>query len=185
MEALEPPVSPPEVRAHTFLNRPWWAMGQTVPDHTAPRINETATRARAGMLNMISAATIAILLTRPELDPVVYVGPFVLFDMLAAAFTGLTPLSPVGILGTALTMRMRPLWKPTAPKRFAWILGASLAGVCLAMRLGGATPEAMAAVVTVCFGLTWLEAALGFCVGCWMHARIWGCEACEVPYVRR
>lgn len=169
---------------HAFLNQPWWAMGQMTHGHAEPRINETATRARAGLLNIISAITIALLLMRPETDPVIIVGPFVLFDMLAAAATGLTPFSPTGILGTALTMGIRPVWKPTRPKRFAWLLGGSLAAICLAMRLLGASPVAMAAVVAVCFVLTWSEAALGFCVGCYMHKLIWGCEDCEVPYVR-
>lgn len=169
---------------HSFLNTPWWAMGQMTHAHAEPRINEVATRARAGLLNIISAVTIALLLMRPETDPVIIVGPFVLFDMLAAAVTGLTPFSPTGILGTAMTMRMRPVWKPTRPKRFAWLLGAGLAATCLAMRLLGASPVAMAGVVAVCFVLTWSEATLGFCVGCYMHKLIWGCEDCEVPYVR-
>ncbi|WP_373140740.1 DUF4395 domain-containing protein [Mycobacterium marinum] len=169
---------------HAFLNTPWWAMGQMTHGHAEPRINEVATRARAGLLNIISAITIALLLLRPETDPVIIVGPFVLFDMLAAAATGLTPLSPTGILGTALTMGTRPVWKPTRPKRFAWLLGAALAATCLAMRLMGASPVAMAVVVAICFVLTWSEATLGFCVGCYMHKLIWGCEDCEVPYVR-
>lgn len=169
---------------HAFLNTPWWAMGQMTHGHAEPRINEVATRARAGLLNIISAITIALLLLRPETDPVIIVGPFVLFDMLAAAATGLTPLSPTGILGTALTMSTRPVWKPTRPKRFAWLLGAALAATCLAMRLMGASPVAMAVVVAICFVLTWSEATLGFCVGCYMHKLIWGCEDCEVPYVR-
>lgn len=169
---------------HSFLTRPWWAMGQPVRDHSAPRINETATRARAGLLNIISAITIALLLTHPETDPVIYVGPLVLFDMLAAAATGLTPLSPTGLVGTLLTMDLRPVWKPTQPKRFAWLLGAGLAATCLGMRLLDASPVSMAVVVVICFLLTWLEATLGFCVGCFMHKMIWGCETCEVPYKR-
>ncbi|WP_166435724.1 DUF4395 domain-containing protein [Mycobacterium marinum] len=159
-------------------------MGQMTHGHAEPRINQVATRARAGLLNIISAITIALLLLRPETDPVIIVSPFVLFDMLAAAATGLTPLSPTGILGTALTMGTRPVWKPTRPKRFAWLLGAALAATCLAMRLLGASPVAMAVVVAICFVLTWSEATLGFCVGCYMHKLIWGCEDCEVPYVR-
>jgi len=170
---------------HSFLNHPWWAMGQTVDEHAEPRINEVATRARAGLLNIISVITVALLLLRPETDPVIIVGPFVLFDMLVAAATGLTPFSPTGILGTALTMNIRPVWKPTRPKRFAWLLGAGLAATCLAMRLSGASPVAMAAVVAVCFVLTWSEATLGFCVGCYMHKLIWGCDDCELPYDRR
>jgi Domain of unknown function (DUF4395) len=169
---------------HTFLNRPWWAIGQPIRGESAPRINETATRARAGLLNAISATTIALLLLAPETDPVLFVGPLVLFDMLAAAATGLTPLSPTGILGTWLTMRLRPLWKATSPKRFAWLLGAGLAATCLAMRLAGASAVAMAGVVAVCFVLTWLEATLGFCVGCFFHRLIWGCETCDLPYRR-
>lgn len=175
----------PSPAEHAFLTRPWWAMGQPLRGHAAPRINETATRARAGLLNAISAITIALLLTYPEADPVIYVGPLVLFDMLAAAALGLTPVSPTGLAGTALTMGLAPVWKPTGPKRFAWVLGAGLAGTCLAMRLLGASPASMAGVVAACFALTWLEAALGFCVGCYIHKLVWGCEACEVPYVRR
>ncbi len=158
-------------------------MGQTVPGYTTPRINETATRARAGLLNVLSGTTIVLLLVAPKLDPVLYVGPFVIFDMLAAAATGLTPLSPVGVLGTALTMRLRPVWKPAPPKRFAWLLGASLGVTCLSMRLFGAPNSWIIGVLATCFMLTWLEAALGFCVGCWMHSKLGSCEECEVPYV--
>lgn len=169
---------------HAFLNQPWWAMGQRVPGHAHPRINETATRARAGILNALSATTVFLLLAAPQTDPVLYVGPFVIFDMLAAAFFGLTPCSPVGVLGTLLTMGARPVWKPIAPKRFAWLLGAGLGAVCLTMRGLGVAPVWIAGVVGVCFALTWLEAALGFCVGCWMHSLLFDCEDCDVKYVR-
>jgi len=42
--------------------------------------------------------------------------------------------------------------------------------------------QVIVGVVGVCFTLTWLEAVLGFCVGCWLHARLFGCEVCEVAY---
>ena len=91
-------------------------------DRPGRYVNETATRARAGMLNALSAITIFLLTAAPETDPVIYVGPFVIFDMFVAAAFGLAPLSPVGVLGTTLTMWTRPVWKPSPPKRFAWIL---------------------------------------------------------------
>lgn len=170
------------MRRHTFLNEPWWAMGQQVPGVSHRRINETATRARAGLLNVVSGVTLVVLAVAPELDPVLYVGPFVIWDMLAAATLGLTPLSPTGVAGTLLTLRTRPVWKPTAPKRFAWLLGGTLGITCLTMRLLGAPVSWMMGVVATCFALTWLEVALGFCVGCWMYAHLFECEDCEPHY---
>lgn len=170
--------------SHRFSNTPWWSAGQSVPGYATPRINETATRARAGLLNLLSATTIFILLAAPRLDPVIYVGPFVIVDMTLAAIFGLTPLSPVGLLGTAITMRLRPLWKPVPPKRFAWALGALLGVTCLTLRLAHAPTAWIIGVLATCFALTWLEAVLGFCVGCWMYSRLRACEECEVPYVR-
>jgi hypothetical protein len=169
---------------HRFLNRPWWAIGQEVPGFARRRINETATRGRAGLLNLISAVTIVVLVFRPELDPVPYVGTFVVADMLAAAIFGLTPLSPTGMLGTLLTMRTAPTWKPFAPKRSAWLLGATLGVICLTMRVLHAPTSWLIGVVGACFALTWLESVLGFCVGCWLHGRVRECEDCDVPYRR-
>ena len=158
-------------------------MGKQVAGYAKPRLNETATRARAGLLNILSATTLVLLIYEPQLDPVIYIAPFALFDMLAAAATGLTPLSPVGLLGTAITMRSRPLWVATRPKRFAWLIGALFAVICLSLRLVGAPTVALLAVVGICFVLTWLEAVLGFCAGCWMHRLFWGCDDCDRSYV--
>ncbi|MDF1561438.1 MAG: DUF4395 domain-containing protein [Deltaproteobacteria bacterium] len=169
---------------HTFLSRPWWRQGQELPGSSVARVNETATRARAGLLNALSATTIGLLIFAPELDPVIYVGPYVIFDMFTAAAFGLTPFPPTGIVGTVATFRFRPTWKPAAPKRFAWILGGSLGVVCLTMRLLDFATVWLISVVAICFVLTWLEATLGFCVGCWMHSKLIGCEECDVPYRR-
>ena len=163
----------------TFLTKPWWAMGEIKPGECGPCINETATRARAGLLNILSGTTIFIMLVAPELNPIQYVGPFVIFDMLVAAAFGLTPLSPVGILGTTMTMKIRPVWKPIKPKRFAWTLGATLGACCLTFWLLGMN-EWVIGVLGVCFMLTWLEAVMGFCVGCWMYSLLFKCETCQL-----
>jgi len=165
---------------HTFFTTPLLAMGQNIDGESGHRINEVATRARAGVLNILSMVTIILLLFKPELDPIIYVGPFVIFDMTVAALFGLTPLSPAGLLGTAITMKIKPLWKPTKPKRFAWILGSTLGITCLAFRLLELNNLWIISVLAICFILTWLEAVLGFCVGCWMHSKFFGCEICEL-----
>jgi hypothetical protein len=162
-----------------FLTRPWWVMGQPVEGQCGLCINETATRARAGLLNILSATTIFLLLAVPELDPVRYVAPFVIYDMVAGATFGLTPFSPAGILGTLITGKLRPVWKPTKPKRFAWILGATLGLGCLSFWSLG-WQSWVIGVLGICFVLTWLEAVLGFCVGCWMYSLFAKCEACQM-----
>ncbi len=167
---------------HTFFTHPWWSMGQYLPEEYEEcglRINETATRARAGFLNIISGTTIFVLWAAPELNPIVYVGPYVIFDMLAAAIFGLTPFSPAGVLGTSITMNIKPVWKPTKPKRFAWILGATLGVCCLTFWFLQWTAWVFA-VLGICFLLTWLEAVLGFCVGCWTYSLLFKCESCEL-----
>ena len=165
---------------HTFFTTPILAMGQNIPGECDLRINETATRARAGLLNILSSVTMFLLIVKPELDPVIYVGPYVIFDMTMAASFGLTPLSPSGLIGTAMTMKFTPVWKPIKPKRFAWTLGAVMGITCLAFRLLGLSSAWLLSVLGVCFMLTWLEAVLGFCVGCWMHSLAFGCEVCKL-----
>lgn len=163
---------------HTFFTSPLFAMGQKIPGECDLRINETATRARAGLLNILSSITIVLIIFKPELDPVIYVGPYVIFDMVVAALFGLTPLTPTGMIGTAMTMKFRPVWKPIKPKRFAWTLGAVMGISCLSFRLLGLSSTWLLSVLGICFMLTWLEAVLGFCVGCWMHSLFFGCEVC-------
>jgi len=84
-----------------------------------------------------------------------------------------------GMLGTALTMKLRPVWKPVKPKRFAWTLGATLGACCLTFWILGMTAWIIG-VLAICFLLTWLEAVMGFCVGCWMYSLLVKCEVCQL-----
>lgn len=116
---------------------------------------------------------------------------YALFEMLAGMSKATSYLSPTIWLSTLLARHQRPLWKPLAPKRFAWGIGATMICTCLVFF----HPEKFAAafnwvaqhpvlptteqylprwlplvMVWVCLGFMWLEAVLGFCVGCKIHA---------------
>jgi hypothetical protein len=156
------------------------AIERPVDGLTGLRINETATRARAGLLNVLSAVTMFLLIAWPELDPVRYVGPFVVFDMAMAAGFGLTPLSPTGVLGTLLTRSRPPTWAPVKPKRFAWTLGGIMGTTCFGFWFFSFTTPWIVSVLAICFALTWLEGNLGFCAGCWLYTSVLGCEPCGV-----
>jgi hypothetical protein len=142
--------------------------------------NARAVRARAGVLNVIIGVTISLILTRPEIDASLYVSAVLLFDMIVAVVFGLTPLSPTGVLGTALTTGYDSVPTPHLPKRVAWSLGATMAATCLLLRLLHADEAWIAGVYGIFFVLTWLDAALGFCVGCWIYSKLFECEVCRI-----
>ena len=132
---------------------------------------------------------------------------YALFEMLAGMSKPTSYLSPTIWLSTWLVRHQRPVWKPLAPKRFAWTIGASMISLCLvffhpekfAAALNALTQHPLLptteqylprwlplVMVWLCLGFMWLEAILGFCVGCQIHALLVKlgvlqdpCEACN------
>ncbi len=132
---------------------------------------------------------------------------YALFEMLAGMAVRTAYLSPTVWLSTFLARKAKPYWKPLAPKRFAWSIGATMVCICLVFF----HPEVFAGwvntifqsqvlptteqymprwlplvMVWLCLGFMWLEAILGFCVGCQIHAGLVKlgifkeeCEACN------
>ncbi|MBD3821986.1 MAG: DUF4395 domain-containing protein [Thiotrichales bacterium] len=131
-----------------------------------------------------------------------------LFEMLAGMTTITARLSPTIYLASFLAKRTaKPIWKPLVPKRFAWTIGASIIATCLVFF----NPDVFAnwvntifrhevlptdrqymsyyiplSLVWVCLGFMWMEAVMGFCVGCKVHALLVKvgilkdeCEACN------
>jgi len=128
-------------------------------------------------------------------------------EMLMGMWVITSRLSPTIFLASLLAKREQPLWKPLVPKRFAWSIGLILISVCwvffnpdvfanLVNNLFGdkllpTTYNYMPywiplTMVWVCLAFMWLEAVLGFCVGCKIHALLVKlnlieepCEACN------
>lgn len=132
---------------------------------------------------------------------------YALFEMLAGMFVVTSRLSPTVLISSVLAKGHEPVWKPLTPKRFAWSIGASFIAVCLVFF----NPEVFAGwvnsvfgqdllpttqnymprwiplvLVWVCLGFMWMEAVLGFCVGCKVHSLLVklgvmdeACEACN------
>ena len=118
---------------------------------------------------------------------------YALFEMLAAMFVITARLSPTILISSLLAKisNAPAVWKPLAPKRFAWTLGSSFIIACLLYF----NPEVFAEwlnalfgqellpttenympfwipriLVWVCISFMWLETVLGFCLGCYVHA---------------
>lgn len=100
--------------------------------------------------------------------------PFLALGFLARVLTGPT-LSPLGQFVTrVVTPRLSLAERPTAgaPKRFAQGIGATLSSAALIAHFAfGATTVAyvLVAMITVAASL---EAFAGFCLGCWLFARL-------------
>jgi thiol-disulfide isomerase/thioredoxin len=156
----------------------WWDYGHKVnpakPEE--PYMDEHAVRARAGILNIITWIAIMNVFFWPEeLYFAKYLFPFVFWEFLFSMKFGLTPLAPIGVLGTllAILLQPKPSWTPARPKRFAWLIGLTLSSACFSFfllreQLGKAYLPLQATVVFTCNLATWLESAMGFCVGCFM-----------------
>ncbi|MBE8189994.1 MAG: DUF4395 domain-containing protein [Candidatus Thioglobus sp.] len=131
---------------------------------------------------------------------------YALLEMLLGMSVFSARFSPTILLATLLTLGSKPIWKPIAPKRCAWGLGASFILVCIVFFnpdsiaiwlnnwLGSSIPTDSNYVPTwlalnlvwICLLFMWLECVLGFCVGCKIHTGLvkigfvnHKCEACE------
>jgi thiol-disulfide isomerase/thioredoxin len=171
-----------------FLSEPVFALGHRVKDSEGMYMDEHAVRARAGVLNIFSWIAIMNFYLWQESWIVWVLWPIVCWDMFAASVWGLTPLAPIGVLGTCLArlVQPKPYWKPAKPKRFAWVIGFSLVNICFV----GYQCELMwlmEVTVWMCSAATWMESALGFCIGCWVwnnivvvHFKLKPCEECKL-----
>ena len=115
-----------------------------------------------------------------ELSAVYYLSVFLLIDMLVAASSGLRPLSPTGIIASLLSSRMKFVPTPHLPKRFAWSMGASLALILVTLSLTGSADTWVSLVLVIFFTLAWLDAVMGFCMGCWIYSRLFDCQSCRL-----
>lgn len=116
---------------------------------------------------------------------------YALFEMLAGMTVRTTALSPTAWIATFLARNAPKVWKPLAPKRFAWSIGASMICICLVFfhpekfatgvnfvtqhTLLPTTEQYMPRwlpllMVWLCLGFMWMETVLGFCLGCQVHA---------------
>jgi len=132
---------------------------------------------------------------------------YAFFEMIAGMFVKTSYLSPTIWIASFLARKKPPVWKPLAPKRFAWTIGATFIATCwvffnpdqFAYFVNAIAHKSILStssqyipywvpltLVWVCFGFMWLEAVLGWCAGCQIHALLVKlgilkeeCEACN------
>lgn len=116
---------------------------------------------------------------------------YALFELVMGMTIWTARFSPTIQIASYLARHKPPVWKPIAPKRFAWGLGITLASFCLiffnpdlfATTLNGVFGSELLpttynyipyqipiALLYLCLAMMWLEVVLGFCLGCKIHS---------------
>ena len=157
----------------------WWQLGHKNVSEVHPDdmyMDEHAVRIRAGLLNIITWLAVMNIFFMQDQILVKVIFAIVSWEFVTSMIFGLTPFSPLGWIGTLLAILLQPapLWKPAKPKRFAWLIGLTLALSCFILvqfreQLGKGYKPAVAAIALTCNTATWLEGNAGFCVGCFIY----------------
>ncbi len=142
--------------------------------------NVSAIRTRAGIVNILLGIALASHCVYPESPTVLYLSVFLLFDMLVAVGFGLRPLCPTGMIASLLSSKMQSVPTPHLPKRFAWSMGASLSLIIVTLSLMESADIWISLILIVFFTLAWLDAVLGFCMGCWIYSKLFDCQSCRL-----
>ena len=157
----------------------WWNLGHRGVNPENPGkmyMDENAVRIRGGLLNILAWSSMVGFYVKSD---IIYgTLPLALVEVSMSGMFGMGPLAPLSILSNMLAFVFNPVphWKPAEPKRFAWALALVFVIACLTNMIlskNGVDYVGKAVVVYfltgTCFILTWLEAACGFCLGCFMY----------------
>ena len=159
-----------------FLTSPWYRFAESLPGLEIngkpapyPVVNERAVRATAGLTLFVAAVAFAYAFLAREYTPIKLVTTLLFFDFSIRMFTGLTPLSPFGVLGSLLVINQKPEYVGAVQKRFAWGIGVALSFTMMLVTNNNITGNIPFYFCNVCLIFMWLECAVGFCVGCWIY----------------
>jgi hypothetical protein len=156
--------------------------------------NENEVRAAAGLTMVLGATAFAYALFAQQYVPIRVVTTFFFVEFLVRASLGIR-YSPLGVIARWMTQRQAPEWVSAKPKRFAWRIGVTMSFAMMVITNLGITGALPMAICLICLTLMWMEAVLGVCLGCEIHAlmvrRGWTAKdagfevcahgACELP----
>lgn len=149
----------------------------------APVFNENEVRAAAGLTLVIGATAFCFAIFEQVYVPLQIVTAVFFVEFLVRLTIGLK-YGPVGALAHLMTRSQPPDWVSAKPKRFAWRLGLALALAMTIITNSGVRGVLPGTLCAICMTLMWMEAALGLCLGCKLHAllvqRGWKGEDAEI-----
>jgi hypothetical protein len=131
-------------------------------------VDERQVRVAAGLTMAIGAVAFVYANFDKLFWPIRMVSAFFFVDFLLRVAAGVEH-SPTGLVAGWLTHRQPPQWVSAKPKRFAWSLGAAMALAMAVVTNSGIHGVLPRSICLICLALMWLEAVLGFCLGCELY----------------
>ena len=123
--------------------------------------------------------------------PQTYLLLYVLWEMVITQHHKTAWMSPMVWVAGAMNRHHKPIYRPYQPKKFAWKIGTVLVLACLfffnpvpiAETVNGVVGTELLSTtsnwmprwtplvtIPLCLTFMWLEAAAGWCAGCWFHS---------------
>lgn len=131
--------------------------------------NENEVRAAAGLMLVLGAIAFSLALLEQQYVPLQVISTFFLVEFLLRTTLGIRR-SPAGAVARAMTRSQPPAWVSAKPKLFAWRLGVVMALSMTIITNSGVRGVLPGTLCAVCMTLMWMEASLGLCLGCKLHA---------------
>ncbi len=155
--------------------------GETVEGYAIPVLNEREIRASAGILFLFIFIALMRVTFVMDFLLVKYFVIFFLADFIIRVL--LHPkYSPTLILGRLIVGRQNPEYVGAAQKKFAWIIGLSLASIMfILMVLFNSYSPITGIICLICLVFLFFESAFGICLGCLFYGLFYKKKAQYCP----
>lgn len=140
--------------------------GEHVEGYTIPVLNEREIRASAGILFLFMFMSFMLIIFKGNFLMIKYMIVLFLSDMIVRVLVS-PKYSPALIIGRMIVRNQVPEYVGAAQKKFAWIIGISLASMMFVLMVVLNTYSAISGLTClVCMTFLFFESAFGICLGC-------------------
>lgn len=161
--------------------------GENVPGYNIPVLNEREIRAGAGILFVLMFVAITQAGGQGNFTLLKYAIIYFLLDFIIRVFVN-PKYSPILIISRWIVRNQVPEYVGAKQKKFAWIIGLSLALIMLVLQIIMNTYSPITGMIClICLIFLFFEAAFGICIGCkfykWFYkekAQYCPGEVCEI-----
>ena len=143
--------------------------GETVQGYNIPVLNEREVRASAGILFMMLMISVMTAIQKQNFILLKYFILIFLVDFIVRLL--LSPkYAPTLIIGRMFVSRQNPEYVGAAQKKFAWIIGLSLAIIMFVLSILMNTFSPITGIIClICTIFLLFESAFGICLGCLVY----------------